>query len=66
LPVRITLRVIGGLAALLGLWWVLQGTGLAPIGFMANQVEWAYRGAGLLVAAIVVIAATFIWRARGK
>ena len=37
------------LIALLGVWWICQGTGLAPIGFMANNMQWAYRGIGLVV-----------------
>jgi hypothetical protein len=37
------------LATLLGFWWILQGTGLAPVGFMANQMPWAYRGAALVI-----------------
>ena len=38
---------VGVLATLLGLWWILQGTGIAPVGFMANQMPWAYRGMAL-------------------
>ena len=43
------------LALLLGIWWILQGTGLAPVGFMANQMPWAYRGMGLLVTGAVLL-----------
>ncbi len=42
-------RIIGLFVILLGLWWIMQGTGLAPVGFMANQMPWAYRGLGLIV-----------------
>ena len=42
--VRVACRVVGILTMVLGLWWVLQGTGIAPIGFMANHMEWAWRG----------------------
>lgn len=45
---RIALLVVGVLAALLGVWWICQGTGLVPIGFMANQMMWAYRGMALV------------------
>ena len=41
------LLIVGVLCALLGIWWILQGTGVAPVGFMANQMPWAYRGMGL-------------------
>ena len=48
------LQIVGILAIILGLWWIAQGTGLAPIGFMAKHMEWAYRGMGLVgVGAIV-------------
>ena len=43
------LGVIGVLMVLLGVWWILQGTGIVPVGFMANQMPWAYRGIGLAV-----------------
>ena len=53
--VRVACRVVGILAMVLGLWWVLQGTGIAPIGFMANHIEWAYRGCGLGVVGFVLL-----------
>ena len=40
---------VGILAAILGIWWICQGTGLVPVGFMANNMQWAYRGIGLVV-----------------
>ncbi len=49
------LTIVGILAMLLGAWWVAQGTGLAPIGFMANNMDWAYRGAGVFVVGLVVL-----------
>jgi hypothetical protein len=49
------LLVVGGLSILLGLWWVAQGTGLAPIGFMANHMQWAYRGAVLAAFGVVLV-----------
>ncbi|HMM45892.1 MAG TPA: hypothetical protein PKE41_09725 [Candidatus Macondimonas sp.] len=52
---RAAIRIIGILALLLGIWWILQGTGLAPVGFMANQMPWAYRGMGLLVTGAVLL-----------
>jgi hypothetical protein len=52
---RILLLIVGVLALLMGVWWILQGTGVAPVGFMANQMPWAYRGAGLAVVGLVLI-----------
>jgi hypothetical protein len=45
---------LGVLSLLLGIWWILQGTGVAPVGFMANHMSWAYRGMGLVVFGIVI------------
>jgi hypothetical protein len=42
--------IFGGLLALMGLFWILQGTGLVPVGLMANHIQYAYYG-------VVVIAA---------
>ena len=52
---KLTLTIICILAMLIGVWWVAQGTGLAPIGFMANNMDWAYRGAWLFVGGFVVL-----------
>jgi len=46
---KIGMLSIGILAALLGIWWICQGTGLVPVGFMANDMQWAYRGMVLVV-----------------
>src|ERR1700681_1887074 len=51
---RTLLLTIGVLATLLGVWWICQGTGLVPIGFMANHMTWAYRGMGLVAGGIVI------------
>ena len=53
--VRGLLLAIGILAILLGCWWMLQGTGIVPIGFMAHQEIWAWRGAGLAIVGVVGI-----------
>lgn len=50
---RALLFAIGILSLLLGIWWICQGTGLVPIGFMANHMQWAYRGIGLVVFGII-------------
>jgi len=55
---KIALLVVGILALVLGLIWVGQGTGHFPYpstSFMIDQTPWAYRGAALLVAGIILI-----------
>ena len=52
---RTLLFVVGILSAVLGVWWVCQGTGLVPIGFMANHMQWAYRGAVLAAVGVVLM-----------
>ncbi len=42
--------IVGIFLTLLGIWWILQGTGIVPLGFMANQLQWAIIG---LVSGIV-------------
>ena len=55
----IAVMAIAILSALLGIWWICQGTGLVPVGFMANNMQWAYRGAVL-----VAFGGAMIWLAR--
>ena len=55
---RTLLLTIGVLATLLGVWWICQGTGLVPIGFMANHMQWAYRGAALAAFGVVLAIAS--------
>jgi hypothetical protein len=52
---RLTILVLGILVLLLGSWWILQGTGVVPIGFMAHQMAWAWRGAGLAVVGLIAV-----------
>ncbi len=52
---KLALTIVGALAMLLGAWWLAQGTGLAPVGAMANDMAWAYRGAGLFVVGLIVL-----------
>jgi len=37
---------------------ILQGTGVAPVGFMANQMPWAYRGMGLAAVGLGLVYAS--------
>jgi|GEM_PF-847513 len=46
------LVVLAILLALVGLIFFLQGTGWLPVGGMANHIEWAYIGGGLVVVAL--------------
>jgi len=58
--VKIALLVVGGLALLMGLVWIGQGTGYFPYpksSFMISQAPWTYRGAGLAVAGVIAIIA---------
>jgi hypothetical protein len=50
---RAFLLTIGVLAILLGVWWTLQGTGVVPVGFMANHMQWAWRGMGLAAGGVI-------------
>lgn len=65
---RVVLLIVGVLALAMGLLWIGQGTGYVPwpkTSFMINEMVWAYRGAGLAVAALIVIVlATRIGRHR--
>ena len=50
--------VVGILLLLLGLLWIGQGTGYFPYpssSFMISEMTWAYRGAGVALAGLIVI-----------
>lgn len=58
------MRLIGTLIFIAGLVFVGQGTGYFPYpasSFMVNQIQWAFNGAGLMVAGLVL---HWIFRAR--
>ncbi len=53
-----TLLTIGALAIAVGLLWVGQGTGYVNwprSSFMISQVQWAYYGAALGIAGLLMI-----------
>jgi len=52
-------RIIGSLLALGGLIWILQGVNVLPGSFMTGDLRWAWRGAGSLIAGIVLIVISF-------
>lgn len=41
---RYVLIIVGGLAALVGAVWLLQGIGILPGSFMTGQAFWAMMG----------------------
>ena len=55
---RVVLFSAGILLLLVGLLWIGQGTGYFPYpsySFMISEMTWAYRGAGVAIAGIIVI-----------
>lgn len=59
---RVLILALGILALTIGLLWVGQGSGYInwpASSFMIRQVEWAYFGAGLAIAGLMLI-----WHAR--
>ncbi len=38
------LDILGAVLALLGIWWILQGTNIVPVGFMAGHAQYAVLG----------------------
>jgi uncharacterized membrane protein len=59
---RALLLILGVIALLIGLLWIGQGTGTInwpQSSFMISQMQWAYYGAGLAVAGLILI-----WRGR--
>ncbi len=47
---------LGIVLALIGVFWILQGTGVVPVGFMANHIQYAYEGI-----VVVVVGGGLIW-----
>jgi hypothetical protein len=61
---RRALFIAGVLFLLLGLVWIGQGTGYFPYpaaSFMVSEMTWAYRGAGLVVAGLLLIIVSRRW-----
>jgi hypothetical protein len=53
---RRTWFVLAVLLVLGGGLFFLQGTGVLPYGGMANHIEWAYIGGGMVIVAVILIA----------
>ena len=54
--VKLLVSIFGVLLAVIGVFFILQGTGIVPVGFMANHIQYAYEG--IVVAAI---GAALVW-----
>jgi uncharacterized membrane protein HdeD (DUF308 family) len=54
---KLTLNILGGLLALFGVIWILQGVNILPGSFMTGQIKWAIYGAIAVVVGIVLIVA---------
>ena len=52
---RWVLYILGGLLFLMGSLYILQGSGVIPVGGMANQIKWVYIGAVVDLVGIVLI-----------
>jgi hypothetical protein len=46
------LNILAVLLALMGTGWILQGTGVLPVGGMAYQMKWTYAGIVLDLVAV--------------
>ena len=56
---RYVLLIVGGLIALVGAVWLLQGVGILPGSFMTGQAFWAIVGAVLLAVGGSLVLAGF-------
>jgi hypothetical protein len=58
---QIVVIVVGGLIALAGLVWALQGAGRIAGSFMSNDPTWIWIGAGTAVAGLAVVVFGLRW-----
>ena len=56
---RYVLLVVGGLMAIMGGVWLLQGVGVLPGSFMTGQTFWAVVGALMLVVGGILVSVGF-------
>ncbi len=52
---NLILTIVGVLAVIIGGIWVLQGVNILPGSFMTGHMQWAYRGAGLMLVGAIAI-----------
>ncbi len=48
--------IVGIILTLIGMFWILQGTGIVPVGVMARQDQWAVIGLVVGVVGIGLLA----------
>ncbi len=56
------LDIVGGLVALMGIVWILQGTNILKVGFMAGQMQYAFLG----IVAVLVGTAVIVYANRSQ
>ena len=49
-------NTIGGILTLIGLFWILQGTNIIPVGVMAGQRQWVIIGSVLGIVGLGLLA----------
>jgi uncharacterized membrane protein HdeD (DUF308 family) len=54
---KLTLNILGGVLAVLGVVWILQGVNILPGSFMTGQIRWAVYGAIALAVGVVLLVA---------
>jgi hypothetical protein len=47
--------IVGVILTLIGIFWILQGTGIVPLGFMSRHSQWAIIGSVLGIMGIGLI-----------
>jgi hypothetical protein len=52
---RWILNILGILLFLMGTVWILQGTGIFPVGFMAHDMKYTYWGIALDLVGVVLL-----------
>ena len=45
-------NIIGAILTLIGIFWILQGTNIVPVGVMAGQSQWLVIGSVVVIAGI--------------
>jgi hypothetical protein len=56
------LKIVGGVLALIGIVWILQGFNILPGSFMTGDMFWAGMGAIALVAGALLLGVLDIFR----
>lgn len=49
-------NIIGSILTLIGLFWILQGTNIIPVGVMAGQRQWVIIGSILGIVGLGLLA----------